>query len=96
MAKADPRQKHTAAKHVPAAGQPVPHQAAVKPARMPKGSAAPLPELSSRTTTVDDPMTTSLLAEASRQRSTVEIRPEELERAIAAGAADRDPSDDST
>ncbi|HEY6174824.1 MAG TPA: hypothetical protein VIX73_10285 [Kofleriaceae bacterium] len=62
---------------------------------MPKGSAAPPgPLLSSRTTTVDDPMTTSLLAEASRQRSTVEIRPEELERAIAAGAADRDPTDD--
>ena len=96
MAKADPRQKHSAAKHSPPAPKPT-HRAAVKPARMPKGSAAPPgPLLSSRTTTVDDPMTTSLLAEASRQRSTVEIRPEELERAIAAGAADRDPTDDPT
>ena len=104
MAKADPRQKHTAAKHAPAAPKPVAHRAAVKPARMPKGSAPPEPSLTSRTATLDDPMTTSLLAEASRQRSTVEIRPEELERAIAAGDADRDlsdgpsddPSDDST
>ena len=105
MAKPDPRQKHTAAKHAPAPPKPVARRAAVKPARMPKGSAAPLaPSLTSRTTTLDDPMTTSLLAEASRQRSTVEIRPEELARAIAAGDADRalsgdpsdDPSDDST
>lgn len=100
MAKADPRQKHTAAKHAPAP-KLVARRAAVKPARMPKGSAGPLaPSLTSRTPTLDDPMTTSLLAEASRQRSTVEIRPEELERAIAAGAADLessdDPSDDST
>ena len=100
MAKADPRQKHSAAKHSPPAPKPT-HRAAVKPARMPKGSAAPPgPLLSSRTTTVDDPMTTSLLAEASRQRSTIEIRPEDIDEAIAAEraavAADRDPPDGET
>src|SRR5262245_29895721 len=104
MAKPDPRQEQSAATPSPAADD-TGVQRAVKPARMPKASAAPpLGEptvdpaelLSSRTTTVDDPMTTSLLAEASRQRSTIEISPHELEKAIAAGAAEHDPPDDST
>jgi hypothetical protein len=45
-------------------------------------------------------MTTSLLAEASRQRSTIEIRPEDIDEAIAAElaavAADRDSPDGET
>jgi hypothetical protein len=111
MAKPDPRHKQPAAPPSPAADN-TGVQRAVKPARMPKASAAPPvaetkadPDepLSSRTTTVDDPMTTSLLAEASRHRSTIEISPDELEKAIAAGAAEHDadaaehdPPDDST
>jgi len=100
MAKVDPRQmqKATGASSKPPATARSASRAAVKPARMPKSSVAPAaPELSSRTTTLDDPMTTSLLAEASRQRSTIEIRPEDIDRAIAAElaavAADRDPPD---
>jgi hypothetical protein len=103
MAKGEPRQsqKAAAATNKPPATERSASRAAVKPARMPKSSVAPAaPELSSRTTTLDDPMTTSLLAEASRQRSTIEIRPEDIDEAIAAEraavAADRDPPDGET
>ena len=86
MAKGDPRQpsKTTAAPQKPPATARQVSRATVKPARMPKGSLSPEPELTSRTTTLDDPMTTSLLAEVSRQRSTIEIRPEDIDDAIAA------------
>jgi hypothetical protein len=102
MAKVDlgQTQKVAAASNKPPAIERSASRAAVKPARMPKSSVAPAPELSSRTTTLDDPMTTSLLAEASRQRSTIEIRPEDIDEAIAAElaavAADRDSPDGET
>jgi len=102
MAKGDPRQpQKTAAEpqKPPAIAKQV-SRAVVKPARMPKSSVPPEPELTSRTTTLDDPMTTSLLAEVSRQRSTIEIRPEDIDEAIAAEReaidADHEPPDDGT
>lgn len=101
MAKGDPRQPQNtaAATHKPPATDKPVSRTAVKPARMPKSSVAPAtpPSLSSRTTTLDDPMTTSLLAEVSRHRSTIEIRPEDIDEVLAAEAetagVDRDPSD---
>src|SRR5579859_4695069 len=56
----------------------------VTPARMPKGSAPPIAlrsAASARTTTLDDPMTTSLLAEISRRSRTIEVAPEQIEEA---------------
>jgi hypothetical protein len=86
MPKGDPPQpqKTAAASQKPPATTKQVSRAVVKPARMPKSSVSPEPELTSRTTTLDDPMTTSLLAEVSRQRSTIEIRPEDIDHAIAA------------
>jgi hypothetical protein len=55
--------------------------------------------LSSRTTTLDDPLTTSLLAEVTRRSLTVDISPEQLievlevDAAEAAAEADREPED---
>ena len=91
MSKGDPRVPPTpsAAKKPPPVPGPGAHRraasVAVRPPRLPKGSDAPL---TSRTATLDDPMTTSLLAEVSRQRSTIEIRAEEIDAAIAAEAAE--------
>jgi hypothetical protein len=55
--------------------------------------------LSSRTATLDDPLTTSLLAEVTRRSLTVDISPEQLievlevDAAEAAADADREPDD---
>jgi len=86
-----------------AANQPAASEAAAPPpagpapARGPKSSTPPL--TTSRTTTLDDPLTTSLLAEIARRPSTVEMTPAQLARAMAPGAPDperredRDPDD---
>jgi hypothetical protein len=82
----------------PAASAPAaPVQAG--PARIPRSSTPPL--TTSRTATLDDPLTTSLLAEIARRPSTVEMTPAQLAeaRALAPGAPDperredRDPDD---
>jgi hypothetical protein len=61
-----------------------------KPARMPKASAGPL---TSRTKTLDDPLTTSLLAEVARRPATVDILPEQIAEVMAIARGDRDPDD---
>jgi hypothetical protein len=62
------------------------------PARIPKSSTPPL--TTSRTTTLDDPLTTSLLAEIARRPATVEMSPEQLAaaRAMAPGAPEPERS----
>jgi hypothetical protein len=88
------------AENKPPASEPAaPKLAGPAPARVPKSSTPPL--TTSRTTTLDDPLTTSLLAEIARRPSTVEMTPEQLAevRAMAPGAPDpeyredRDPDD---
>jgi hypothetical protein len=69
----------------PAADKPAPAKPATvptvrklaeaRPARIAKSSSPPL---TSRTATLDDPLTTSLLAEIARRPSTVEMSPEQL------------------
>jgi hypothetical protein len=49
-----------------------------------------------RTATLDDPLTTSLLAEVARRSQTVEVSPEQVDEARATEAGERDPSDDPT
>jgi hypothetical protein len=51
--------------------------------------------LISRTATLDDPLTTSLLAEVARRSSTIEVSAEQIDEAIDLAPGDRDP-DDST
>ena len=51
--------------------------------------------VSPRTTTLDDPLTTRILAEVARRSSTIEISPEEIDEAIrASDAADAPPGDE--
>ena len=103
MGKGDSRRAHrpgqSAANKPPRSGPAAPKLAG--PARIPKASTPPL---TSRTTTLDDPLTTSLLAEIARRPSTVEMSPAQLAeaRAMAPGAQepedreaceDRDPDD---
>ncbi|HMG21711.1 MAG TPA: hypothetical protein VK607_10355 [Kofleriaceae bacterium] len=109
MSKADPRppQKSSAANKpsgiVPSATRPAAsdppaamHRSVTKPARMPKGSTAPSrAPLTSRTKTLDDPLTTSLLAEITRRPRTVDVSPEQIAEARARALDDRDP-DEST
>lgn len=81
----------------PAASAPAaPAQAgpAPAPARIPRSSTPPL--TTSRTATLDDPLTTSLLAEIARRPSTVEMTPKQLAeaRAMAPGAPDSEPRED--
>lgn len=74
----------------PAADKPAPAKPATvptvrtlaeaRPARIAKSSSPPL---TSRTATLDDPLTTSLLAEIARRPSTVEMSPEQLAAARA-------------
>src|SRR5215470_13888513 len=82
----------------PASEPAAPTPAGPGPARTPRSSTLPL---TSRTTTLDDPLTTSLLAEIARRPSTVEMSPAQLAkaRAMVPGAPepedgeDRDPDD---
>lgn len=95
MAKGEPRgpQKPAAANKPPATDKPVMRKPPLtRPARTPKASTGPL---TSRTATVDDPLTTSLLAEIARRPSTVEVSPEQLAEIMDIARGDRDP-DDST
>lgn len=75
---ADPPEQSAANK--PPAGEPAPRLAGPGPARIPKASTPPL---TSRTATLDDPLTTSLLAEIARRPSTVEMSPAQLAAAQA-------------
>jgi hypothetical protein len=49
----------------------------------------------SRTVTLDDPLTTSLLAEVTRRSRTIDVSPEQIDEAIdlAPGPGDHDPDD---
>jgi hypothetical protein len=69
----------------PASEPAAPKLAGPGPTRIPKSSTPPL---TSRTATLDDPLTTSLLAEIARRPSTVEMSPAQLAeaRALAPGA----------
>jgi hypothetical protein len=49
-----------------------------------------------RTATLDDPLTTSLLAEVARRSRTIEVSPEQIDEAIDIEPCDLDPSDDPT
>ncbi|HEX3757926.1 MAG TPA: hypothetical protein VHW23_04450 [Kofleriaceae bacterium] len=77
----------------PASATAVRTLAEARPARIAKSSTPPL---TSRTATLDDPLTTSLLAEIARRPSTVEMSPEQLAaaRAMAPDAPDAPPADD--
>ena len=68
--------------------------------RVPGGAAAPpgmatesVDPLTSRTVTVDDPLTTSLLAEISRRPTTVDVSPEQIDEVHDLAAGERDPDD---
>ncbi len=91
---ADPPEQSAANK--PPAGEPAPRLAGPGPARIPKSSTPPL---TSRTATLDDPLTTSLLAEIARRPSTVEMSPAQLAaaaaRAMAPGAPNTEAPEDS-
>lgn len=93
MAKGDSRPSQPSAAIKPAAAtKPAAEEAAAAPptgpARAPRSSAPPL--TTSRTTTLDDPLTTSLLAEIARRPATVEMSPAQLAaaRAMAPGGAE--------
>lgn len=46
-----------------------------------------------RTATLDDPLTTSLLAEIARRSKTIEVSPEQIDEAMDIEPGDRDPDD---
>jgi|GEM_PF-5142576 len=50
--------------------------------------------LISRTATLDDPLTTSLLAEVARRSMTIEVSPDQIDEATELAPGERDPSDD--
>lgn len=97
MGKGDSRRAHRSGQapaNKPRASEPAaPRLTGPGPARIPKASTPPL---TSRTTTLDDPLTTSLLAEIARRPSTVEMSPAQLAAAHAQEPEvreDRDPDD---
>ena len=60
-----------------------------------------LPVVVARTTTVDDPLTTRILAEVARRTRTIEVSPDQIDEATEAApndtpADDPDPSDGPT
>jgi hypothetical protein len=65
-------------------------RAAVPASDPPSAPGAPL---ISRTATLDDPFTTSLLAEIARRSRTVDVSPEQIAEAMDAGPDDNDPDD---
>ncbi len=94
MGKGDSRPPQQSAANKPAADEPgAPTPAGPKPARTPKSSTPPL--TTSRTTTLDDPLTTSLLAEIARRPTTVEMSPAQLAaaRAMTPGGPEPEPGD---
>lgn len=88
MGKGESRAAHPpeqAAANKPPASEPAaPRLAGPGPARIPRSSTPPL---TSRTATLDDPLTTSLLAEIARRPSTVEMSPAQLAAARAMAPA---------
>jgi hypothetical protein len=58
-------------------------------------SAAELPSLG-RTATLDDPLTTSLLAEVARRSQTIEVSNDQIAEALELAAGDREPGDPAT
>jgi hypothetical protein len=84
----------SAANKPPASEPAAPPPAGPAPARVPRSSTPPL--TTSRTATLDDPLTTSLLAEIARRPSTVEMTPAQLAeaRAMSPGAPDPEPRED--
>jgi hypothetical protein len=52
------------------------------------------PALVSRTSTVDDPLTTSLLAEVARRSRTVEVSPEQIDEVTDLAASGGAPADE--
>ena len=84
---------HKPVAHTPAASKPT---APAPPMRRPAGTQRPTDRpLLSRTATLDDPLTTSLLAEVARRSRTIEVSPEQIDQAVDLEPGDRDP-DDST
>ena len=47
-----------------------------------------------RTTTLDDPLTTSLLAEVARRSKTIDVSPDQIDEAVEIEPGAADPSDD--
>lgn len=92
MGKGDSRRAHrsgpSAANKLPRSEAAAPRPAGPGPARIPKASTPPL---TSRTTTLDDPLTTSLLAEIARRPSTVEMSPAQLAEAQALAPGAQEP-----
>ena len=94
MGKGDSLRAHrsgpSAANQPPRSGATAPRPVGPGPARIPKASTPPL---TSRTATLDDPLTTSLLAEIARRPSTVEMSPAQLAeaRAMTPGAQEPEP-----
>ena len=58
------------------------------------GVPRPDPLAMPRTTTLDDPLTTMLLAEVARRSRTVELSPAQIDEAMNRDPGDPDPSDD--
>lgn len=82
MGKGDSRRPQQSTANKPATDEPAtPAPAGPAPARVPRSSTPPL--TTSRTTTLDDPLTTSLLAEIARRPTTVEMSPAQLAAAQA-------------
>jgi hypothetical protein len=81
-----------AAANKPTATEPAaPRLAGPGPARIPRSSTPPL---TSRTATLDDPLTTSLLAEIARRPSTVEMSPAQIAAARAMAPAAQEDAED--
>jgi hypothetical protein len=55
-------------------------------------------QTAARTATLDDPLTTSLLAEVARRSKTIEVSPEQIDEAtdVELSGRDPDPADDPT
>jgi hypothetical protein len=83
--------EQAAANKPPASEPAAPRLAGPGPARIPRSSAPPL---TSRTATLDDPLTTSLLAEIARRPTTVEMSPAQIAAAGAMAPAAQELADD--
>lgn len=60
------------------------------------GTPKPHPLAMPRTTTLDDPLTTCLLAEVARRSRTIELSPAQIDEAMNHDPDEPDPSDDPT
>lgn len=83
--------EQAAANKPPASEPAAPRLAGPGPVRIPRSSTPPL---TSRTATLDDPLTTSLLAEIARRPTTVEMSPAQIAAARAMAPAAQEPGDD--